>query len=125
MHPESVLRPHHLDQLTQESGISAAVITARGYRSITGPEGYSELKRIGFSQAQARNTSGLLIPLWTVDGRNGLVVYRPDNPRLDRQGRIIKDEIPKGASAHLDCPPPCHPMLADPAMPLSPTAYVP
>jgi hypothetical protein len=118
MNPESVLLPHYLEQLTQGSGIALEVITARGYRSILGPEGYSELKRLGFSHAQAQNTAGLRIPIWTPDGRNGLVVYRPDSPRLDSKGRIIKYELPKGAGVHLDCPPVCRPKLADPRIPL-------
>jgi hypothetical protein len=118
MNLEAVLLPHHIDQLINGSGIAPEVITARGYRSIEGPEGYSELTRLGFSRTQARNTLGLLIPIWTPDGRNGLVVYRPDHPRLNGKGRRIKYEIPKGASVHLDCPPPCRPQLEDPHIPL-------
>src|SRR6266545_85811 len=97
MPDEPGLLPHHIEQLTQGSGISLQVIMARGYRSIEAPDGYPELKRLGFSRPQATNLPGLLLPLWTTDGRNGLVVYRPDNPRLDRQGHVIKYEIPKGA----------------------------
>jgi hypothetical protein len=46
MEPESVMLPHHLEQLIQGSGIAAEIIAARGYRSIHGPEGYTELKRL-------------------------------------------------------------------------------
>jgi Domain of unknown function (DUF3854) len=114
MNLESVLRSHHLDQLLKGSGLSPDVIVARGYRSIEGPEGYSELKRLGFSRLQARNASGLLIPIWTPDGRNGSVLYRPDTPRQDLRGRAIKYEIPKNAGIRLDCSPLAREQLKDP-----------
>ena len=113
-----VLLSHHLEQLTQGSGIAQDVITERGYHSIIGPEDYHSLKQHGFARSQWANVPGLVLPLWTPDGRNGLVVYRPDKPRLDGKGRIVKYELPKGASVHLDCPPTCRPLLADPAIPL-------
>ncbi len=88
-----------------------------GYRSILAPGGYAELKTHGFTRAQA-NLPGLLIPLCTVDGQNGAMVYRPDTPRLGRDGKAIKYEFPKGASVRLDCPPRCWAMLGDPRTPL-------
>jgi hypothetical protein len=111
------LLPHHLDQLTQGSGISPDVIQERGYRSIEPLDGFSVLKRHGFSPAQAKNVPGLLLPLRTTDGQNGLMVYRPDKPRV-KDGHAIKYEIPKNAGVRLDCPPRCQPMLQDPSIPL-------
>jgi Domain of unknown function (DUF3854) len=94
------------------------VITERGYRSIVGPEDIPLLKQYGFTRLQwSRQTPGLLLPLWTTDGRNGLMVYRPDTPRLRRDGKPIKYELPKTTGVRLDCPPRCRPMLADPATP--------
>jgi Domain of unknown function (DUF3854) len=58
------------------------------------------------------------MPLWTTDGRNGLVQYRPDTPRLDKDGKPVKYETPKGAGVQIDCPPRCRPMLADPSIAL-------
>jgi Domain of unknown function (DUF3854) len=112
-----VLLPHHQQQLTQGSGIVSEVIAERGYRSILAPGGYSALKPYGFTRAQA-NLPGLLLPVWTTDGTNGLMVYRPDAPRLGKDGKAVRYEFPKGASVRLDCPPRCRPMLGDPRTPL-------
>ena len=113
------LLPHHWEHLTRGSGINAEVITERGYRSIAGSADISLLKEQGFSREQwSRQTPGLLLPLWTTDGKNGLMVYRPDTPRLSKDGKPIKYELPKGAGARLDCPPRCQPKLADPSIPL-------
>ena len=107
----------HLKMLREQSAISDAVITARGYRTITD---VTELRKLGFAPSQCR-VPGLLLPLWTTDGQNGPNVYRPNNPRVvhDRktgQDKPIKYEVPKGTGTRLDCPPPCRPMLADPSV---------
>jgi len=119
------LEQRHRDMLRLGSGISDAVITARGYRTVTDPD---ELAALGFARAQCR-VPGLLLPLWTTDGNNGLMVYRPDKPRTveDRKKRNrdgaypcteIKYEVPKGSGTRLDCPPPCRASLGDPSVPL-------
>ena len=75
--------PHHWEQLTHGSGIAPEVIVERGYRSIAGSEDISILKQHSFTRAQwSRQTPGLLLPLWTVDGRNGMMLYRPDAPAM-------------------------------------------
>src|SRR5262244_860419 len=112
------LLSHHREQLIEGSGIATEVIQERGYRSILPPGGYSELKPYGFSRAQGGNLPGLLLPLWTTDGQNGLMVYRPDTPRQGKDGSLIKYELPKNAGVRLECPPRCRPMLADPKIPL-------
>jgi hypothetical protein len=114
----SNLVPEHLAQLSRGSGISLDVIRERGYRSIIPPGGFAELKPHGFSRAQGGNLPGLLLPLWTTDGQNGMMVYRPDTPRQGNDGRLIKYEIPKNAGVRLDCPPRCQPMLKDPSISL-------
>src|SRR5919201_6584148 len=112
-----VLTESHLAQLMRGSGIHEDVIRERGYRSILPPGGYSELKPYGFTRPQA-NLPGLLLPLWTTDGQNGLMIYRPDHPRSAPDGTIIKYEIPKGLGARLDCPPRCQTQLGDTSIPL-------
>ena len=112
------LLQRHLEQLTQDSGLLLDVIRERGYRSIDGASGYTDLKTLGFSQAQARMTPGLLLPLHTTDGHQPLTLYRPDHPQPDANGRLRKYLLPKGASVRLDCPPRCQPRLADPTVPL-------
>jgi len=86
----SLLLPHHLHQLTEESGIALDLITARGYRSIHGPGSYTELKALGFGRAQCRLAPGLLVPLLDIDSQAVLYQFRPDTPRLDNDGKPIK-----------------------------------
>ncbi len=119
------LSENHLKMLTKESGISDQMIQERGYRTITN-EG--DLVQFGFSPAQ-RRVPGLLIPLYTTDGKIGLHVYRPDNPRTYenrskreadglRPVKVLKYEIPKGAGVRVDCPPVCLKTLQNPTIPL-------
>ncbi len=121
----SSLSENHLKMLSKESGISDQMIQERGYRTITS-EG--DLVQFGFSTAQ-RRVPGLLIPLHTTDGKIGLHVYRPDNPRTyeDRSKReadglrpvkVLKYEIPKGVGVRVDCPPACLKELRNPTIPL-------
>jgi hypothetical protein len=119
------LCPEHLQMLQAESGLSLEVIRARGYRTIREE---SELAALGFAPRQ-RRVPGLLLPLHTTDGSQSLSIYRPDNPRVvdNRRKRnadgtyaqkVIKYEQPQGVAVRIDCPPPCRPQLADPAVPL-------
>lgn len=126
MSGHSLLQPHHLKMLRDESGISDSVIQARGYRTITDGD---ELRRLGFDRAQCQ-TPGLLLPLHTTDGQNSQHVYRPDKPRVIEERhkgklsdgtypqKVIKYEQPKGVGVRVDCPPTCQPQLADPSVPL-------
>jgi len=115
----------HLKMLLEGSAISEDVIRQRGYRTILHQ---NELADYGFSPAQ-RRVPGLLLPLHTTDGKIGLHVYRPDNPRVheDRSKRdedglhpakVLKYELPKFASVRVDCPPACLENLKNPAIPL-------
>lgn len=119
------LSDKHLKMLTEESGISEQLIRERGYRTITS-EG--DLVQYGFSPAQ-RRVPGLLIPLHTTDGKVGLHVYRPDNPRTyenrgkrDSDGlrpvKVLKYEIPKNTGVRVDCPSSCMKKLKNPSIPL-------
>ncbi|MDP4280395.1 MAG: DUF3854 domain-containing protein [Dehalococcoides mccartyi] len=104
----------HFRHLSEASGISLDVIKERGYRSILEK---ADLGKVGFTSSQQR-ISGILIPLWGVDGGQVGYQYRPDNPRLDSRQRPVKYESPVGSSNHLDCPPRCKQMLGDPKTPL-------
>ena len=108
-----LLLPHHAD-LLRASAIAPEVIEARGYRSI---DVKARLKALGFSQAQCR-VPALLIPSYGVDGE--LVTYqiRPDEPRLNSDGKTIKYETVASSSMALDIPKKTRPWLADPARPL-------
>jgi hypothetical protein len=115
---DNALLPHHVQQLSDESGIGFDVIKARGYRSIHGPGCYSELKPHGFSRAQSSLAPGLLIPLLDIEGRPVLYQFRPDTPRPNREGKPIKYETPKGAAMRLDCGVGQQEALKNPAVPL-------
>ena len=58
----------HHTMLARGSGISDAVIAARGYRTCTG---YSELKSLGIALPPRADAHGLLLPLHTVEGKPG------------------------------------------------------
>ncbi len=115
------LSAEHLHMLHQ-SAISDSVISARGYRTVTDA---NELRELGFAPAQCR-VPGLLLPLHGTDGSNNVYTFRPDNPRVVEQKRngknpdgtypcrVIRYEYPKGAPMHVDCPPTCRPLLANP-----------
>jgi putative DNA primase/helicase len=120
-----ILSAEHL-QVLQASAIHTDVIKSRGYRTVYHS---SDLQALGFDESQCR-VPGLLLPLYTTDGHNGLCVYRPDNPlvfedktkKKNPDGtwhqKILKYEFPKNQSMRLDCPPVCQPRLADPRVPL-------
>jgi hypothetical protein len=47
------LLTHHWEQLPAGSGILPEIVAERGYRSITGPEQYQELKALGFARTRS------------------------------------------------------------------------
>jgi len=104
----------HFQHLSQGSGISPDVIKERGYRSLLGK---SELEKLGFSSSQQR-APGILIPLWSVDGKEAGYQLRPDHPRTNGRGKAVKYESPSGSSNRLDCPPHCQKMIGNPQVPL-------
>lgn len=95
------------------SAISADVLAARGYRTVTTK---AELARLGFSSAQ-QLVPALLIPVRIVTGEIALHVLRPDAPRY-RKTKPVKYEFPSGAHMCLDVPTHARPGLANPSIPL-------
>jgi len=108
------LLTEHFRHLNEGSGIIADVIRERGYRSLLGK---SELEKLGFTPAQQRSP-GILIPLWSVDGKEAGYQFRPDHPRTNARGKPVKYESPAGSSNRLDCPPRGQKMLGNPQIPL-------
>lgn len=91
-----IIDDDHLAML-KASGISHEVIAARKYRSVHRRD---TLAAFGFSDGPTvwqRRTPCLLIPLYGVDGLPVGVQIRPDRPRLDRNKKPVKYEIPLGA----------------------------
>jgi Domain of unknown function (DUF3854) len=109
----STLLPRHA-ALLDASAIATEVAAARGYRSVTTR---AELRRLGFSERQAR-VPALLLPVWNVRGEITSYQVRPDEPRVDGRGRAVKYETPVGSRMTVDVPPMCRDRLGDPRAPL-------
>ena len=107
------LLPQH-EKLITDSAISPDVVQARGYRSV---EKKSELKVLGFSESQCR-VPALLLPVWGVNGEIVNYQIRPDNPRIDKKGKVVKYETPAESRMYLDVPPTARPFLGKPDRPL-------
>jgi Domain of unknown function (DUF3854) len=108
------LSDDHIKMLLEESGIDQEVAEARGYRTI---EKKVELKNLGFSERQW-NVPGLLVPIYSPTGDISLYQYRPDQPRIGKDGKPIKYETPSGARMTLDVHPFVREKLGDPSVPL-------
>jgi hypothetical protein len=108
------LLTNHFEHLSEGSGISIDVIRERKYRSLLGK---AELEKLGFTPSQQR-APGILIPLWSVDGKEAGYQFRPDHPRTNGRGKTVKYESPSGSSNRLDCPPRCQNMLGNPQIAL-------
>ena len=101
-------------ELLNVSGICSEIAHARGYRTeIT----KAELRRLGFKDLQCR-VPALLIPLWNLAGEISGYQLRPDEPRIDPKGRLIKYEALQGSTMALDVNPMARQWVADPARPL-------
>src|SRR5262245_20169089 len=95
----TALSPAHLQLLTDASGIDPAIITERGYTSVEDP---ADLLHYWAVPIPGASLPGLLIPVHSTTGGPATyrhatsgatmpyVVYRPDVPMLDRQGRPRK-----------------------------------
>jgi len=108
------LLPHHVEQL-KASGISPAVASQRGYRSITEK---SELAQLGYAQKVQRLIPGLLMPQHVVTGQPFEQVYRPDAPRRDDSGKERKYEYRYQQRMVLDIAPSMLTAALDPTQPL-------
>jgi hypothetical protein len=112
-----MISAEHLAMLAA-SGITEEFAMARGYETIT------DKRRLGALPIHTGETvkivspgcriPGLLIPLLGIGGEIRTYQYRPDNPRLDKEGRVIKYESVFGQPPVLDVPPGVGPLLADP-----------
>jgi hypothetical protein len=108
------LSDDHKKMLLEDSGLTPDAVEARGYRTI---EKKVELKRLGFSDSQ-RNTPGLLIPAHSPTGEIATYQFRPDEPRIDKDGKPVKYETPSGSRMVLDVHPFVQEMLGNPSIPL-------
>lgn len=110
--PAPYLSSRHRE-LLNKSGLTSAIITARGYRSAS----KQELTSAGFSPWQAKQIPALLIPIYDVCGNLRQHQMRPDiAPIID--GKPLKYMTPKDSQLCLDVPRAVQPMLRDPSIPL-------
>jgi hypothetical protein len=100
--------------LIEGSGIDPEVVEARDYRTI---EKKIDLKHLGFADRQC-NPPGLLIPIYSPTGDVATYQYRPDLPRVGKDGKPVKYETPSGTRMVLDVHPFARDMLGDPSVPL-------
>ena len=87
-------------RMLDSSWISPEVVLARGYRTIRDK---SILVSLGFQVWQSR-VPALLIPLRNREGRVISVQIRPDRPRQDKTGKVVKYDTPMGAGHRVDFP---------------------
>lgn len=107
------LLPQHAETLAA-SAISPEVAKARRYQSV---ETKSEPRALGFTDTQCR-VPALLLPVWGVNGEIVNYQIRPDNPRIDKKGKVVKYETVAGSRVWLDVPPAVRPFLGEPRRPL-------
>jgi hypothetical protein len=107
------LRAEH-QRLLQDSAISADVAKERGYYSVDQAWG---LEQVGFGKGQ-KSVPTLVIPVHDVHGNVALHLSRPDNPRVSKDDKIVKYEMPLGARQVLDVHPRVRDHLGDPSVAL-------
>ncbi len=95
------LSERHRGTLESESAISPEAIEARGYFTANDP---ALLRSHGFAKNQAL-TPALVIPLWNVQGERAGVAIRHTIPRMDKNRKEIKYDLPIGAPIALDIAP--------------------
>ena len=111
---DPILSHRHRHMLEAKSAIMPEVIRARGYRTIEDPE---ELLKLGYETYQAR-TPGLLVPLYDIWGNLSSYQHRPDDPRENAEGKLVKYETRAGHRQVLDANPILGERLRDPSDPL-------
>jgi Domain of unknown function (DUF3854) len=111
---DPTLSDRHRHMLEVESAITTEVIRARAYRTMEDP---GELLSLGFKHYQAV-TPGLLVPLYDMSGNVNSYQYRPDDPRENGEGKLIKYETRAGHRQILDANPVLGERLRDPSEPL-------
>ncbi|MFO0850677.1 MAG: hypothetical protein U0871_19285, partial [Gemmataceae bacterium] len=107
------LLPQHLADL-RASGLSDAQIAACGFYSEADPKAVRRLLR--WNGGAHSLGPGWVAPFLGRDGRpTGYCQFKPDRPRVGRNGKPRKYENPKGKAIRVFVPPGTRAALADPA----------
>lgn len=104
------LSDRHRHELEVGSGITPGAIALRGYYTETDP---AALKALGFGEWQCL-VPALVVPMWGVDGLVSSYQIKPDNPRLNKKGKVVKYESLPSRPAVIDVPPCMHRLIDDP-----------
>jgi putative DNA primase/helicase len=110
----NALSPEHFVELTQGSGLSLEAIDSRQFQTIRRGD-LDKLTHLGFPTYQRK--TGLLIPIWGVDGEIVNYQLKPDIPRRNSKQKELKYETCGGRSMRLDIPPRCKQWQKDPSKP--------
>ena len=87
--------------MLRESGIRDDVALARGYWTATKAKHLADLNFMGFQ----RGVPALVVPIYDADQEVVDYQSRPDQPRLNKDGKLVKYESRNGSALHLDIPP--------------------
>ena len=108
-------------RLLKDSGLNGAAINACDPYGVWRYETIHssvDLIRLGYSDSVAAHTPGLLIRLFNRNSEIWGYQYRPDHPRKNHKGEVIKYENPHGQNVGLDIPPYINELLSDRKKPL-------
>lgn len=101
--PNELLSQHR--EALHARGLTDEQIAARGYRSVTDTKDGRKLLTDAAIVKSGQRFPGLLLPLRRADGSVWSYQYRPDNPRIGNDGRLIKYESAHRMKVGLDVPP--------------------
>ena len=101
--------------MLEKSGIMLEHAIDRGYETITESE---RLRVLGFVNDACGLVPGLLVPVRDVRGSVWGYQYRPDVPRVNKDGRAIKYETPWHQYMGIDIPLDAAANIDDPTVPL-------
>jgi hypothetical protein len=97
------LLPHHRAELLK-SGLSDAQIKACGIHSVVNPKTVRDI--LNWRGGAERLGACIGFPYFSPLGKPlGYCRLKPDRPRIDSKGKVIKYESPRGKSSHVYYPP--------------------
>jgi len=97
------LSENHRKMLFDESGIAPAIAAERSYATVRSRADLPEFKKY------QRRAPALRVPIHSPDGETTRSQLRPDRPRRDKAGKVIKYETVGGSQCILDV----HPRMRD------------
>ena len=118
-------------KLLSDRAVDLRVAEERGYFTIYSSRDSFELEQLGFFTKARSRTATLVIPVYNVTGKVSFYLLRPDDPRKNSRGKVMKYEFPPGQRMVIDCHPRLArrngdpPVVADPSIPIWITEGIP